>query len=118
MLLRVRKKGQVTLPQELRTFWGVREDSELSLIEEGDHAVVSPIKRTSIKEAAGSLGKANKDEIEFAIIEPRRISEYFSKNTGPKIFWHLLGKMPKRTTIVKIIIIIKILGHIDWNPLS
>ncbi|MHB8565543.1 MAG: AbrB/MazE/SpoVT family DNA-binding domain-containing protein [Nitrososphaerales archaeon] len=77
--IRVRKKGQVTLPQELRDRWGISEGSEIALVAEEDHAVIRPIKKTRIKEDAGSLGQADNDEVEFAIIDPELVSEHYSK---------------------------------------
>jgi len=77
--VRVRKKGQITLPQDLRNQWELNEGSEISLISDGDHAVIRPIRRTKIKEDAGSLGQAGKDEIDFAIMDPELISDHYSK---------------------------------------
>jgi hypothetical protein len=41
--------------------------------------VTRPIKRTEIREAAGSLGHAAIDEIDFAILDPELISQYYAK---------------------------------------
>jgi AbrB family looped-hinge helix DNA binding protein len=80
--IKIRKKGQITLPQELRTQWEVGEGSEISLVAEGDHAVIKPIRRTKVGEEAGSLGRADKDEIDFAIIDPELVSMHYSKKYG------------------------------------
>lgn len=77
--IRVRKKGQITLPQDLRARWEVSEGSELALIEEGDHAIIRPVRRTRIKEEAGSLGRSDKDEIDFATMDSELVSEYYSR---------------------------------------
>jgi len=77
--IRVRKKGQITLPQQLRNRWEVDEGSEIALVEEGDHAVISPIRKTRIREDAGTLGHADKDEVDVAIMDPELLSEHYSK---------------------------------------
>ena len=48
--IRVRKKGQVTLPQELRDKWQIQEGSEIALTTEKDHAVIRPVRKTRIVE--------------------------------------------------------------------
>jgi AbrB family looped-hinge helix DNA binding protein len=77
--IRVRKKGQVTLPQELRDEWEIDEGSEIMLTSEKDYAVIRPIRRTKIKQDAGSLGHADRDEIDFAVMDPELISQYYAK---------------------------------------
>jgi AbrB family looped-hinge helix DNA binding protein len=77
--IRVRKKGQITLPQDLRNLWELGEGSQITLIAEGDHAIIRPIRRTKIREDAGSLGQATKDEIDFAIMDPELISQHYAK---------------------------------------
>jgi AbrB family looped-hinge helix DNA binding protein len=77
--VRVRKRGQITLPQEIRNRWRIQEGSEIDIISDEDQAIIKPIKRTRIQEDAGSLGPADKDEIEFAIIDPELISQHYSK---------------------------------------
>ena len=77
--IRVRKKGQITLPQDLRNRWEVGEGSELALVEEGNHAVISPIRRTKVREDAGSLGQADKDEVDIAIMDPELVSSHYLK---------------------------------------
>ncbi|HZW57596.1 MAG TPA: hypothetical protein VFF30_15010 [Nitrososphaerales archaeon] len=46
-------------------------------MKKGDHAIISPIRRTKIKEDAGSLGQADKDEIDIAIM--KLVSLHYSK---------------------------------------
>ena len=77
--IRVRKKGQITLPQALRKRWEIDEGSEIALAEEENRAVISPIKRTRIRHDAGSLGRADKDEIDIAIMDPELVSDHYSK---------------------------------------
>jgi AbrB family looped-hinge helix DNA binding protein len=78
MRIRVRKKGQVTLPQELRDWWEIGEGSEIVLAAEKDHAVIRPVRGT-IKQDAGSLGQSDKGEIDFAVMSPELLSQYYSK---------------------------------------
>lgn len=77
--VRVRKRGQITLPQEIRNRWRIQEGSEIDIISDEDQAIIKPIKRTRIQEDAGALGPADKDEIEFAIIDPELISQHYAK---------------------------------------
>ena len=41
-----------------------------------------PVKKTNIEKVAGSFGKANEDEIEFATIDPELIPPYYLKKYG------------------------------------
>lgn len=40
------------------------------------------VKKTNIEKAAGSIGKADEDEIEFATIDPELIPLYYLKKYG------------------------------------
>jgi AbrB family looped-hinge helix DNA binding protein len=77
--VRVRKKGQITLPQRIRNEWKVVEGSEIDIFPDGDQATIRPVKRTKIREEAGALGRAAKDEIDFAVLDPELISQYYSR---------------------------------------
>lgn len=83
----MRKKGQITLPQKLRRKWGLNEGSEIVIITaaaEEDQAVIRPVKRIRVKEAAGSLGQADSDEVEFAVADPELLSQYYLKKYGSR----------------------------------
>ena len=80
--VRVRKKGQITLPQQLRDRWGVDDGSELLIAAEDDHAVIRPVRRTRVKDGAGSLGQPDSDETEFAIVDPELVSQHYTKKYG------------------------------------
>ena len=77
--VRVRKKGQITLPEQIRSKWKLDEGSEIYIIPSAGQAVIKPIKRTDVREEAGALGQADKDEVSFAILDPEFISQYYSK---------------------------------------
>ena len=80
--MRVRKKGQVTLPQSLREKWGIDEGSEITILAvDGDKAILKPVRKTNVRQASGSLGEPLKssDEIEFACLDPELIPRYYSK---------------------------------------
>jgi AbrB family looped-hinge helix DNA binding protein len=80
--MRVRKKGQVTLPQILREKWGIAEGSEVIILSvDGDKAILKPLRKTNVRQASGSLGEPSKpgDEIEFATLDPELIPRYYSK---------------------------------------
>ena len=80
--VKVRKKGQITLPQQLRNCWGIDEGSEIVITAEEDQAIIRPVRRTKVKADAGSLGSADSDEVEFAIIDPELLSQHYSKKYG------------------------------------
>ncbi len=80
--VRVRKKGQITLPQQLRNQWGIDEGSEIVITAEEDQATIRPVRRTKVRDDAGSLGHADSDEVEFAILDPELLSQYYSKKYG------------------------------------
>ncbi|MCS4537965.1 MAG: AbrB/MazE/SpoVT family DNA-binding domain-containing protein [Thaumarchaeota archaeon] len=80
--VKVRKKGQITLPQQLRNRWGLDEGSEIVIAAEDNQAIIRPIRRTKVRDAAGALGQADSDEIEFAIIDPELIFQHYSKRYG------------------------------------
>jgi AbrB family looped-hinge helix DNA binding protein len=54
--VKVRKKGQVTLPQQIRNKWKIEEGTEIDIIPSEDQAIIRPIKNTKVQEEAGSLG--------------------------------------------------------------
>ncbi len=80
--MRVRKKGQVTLPEILREKWGIDEGSEVVILSVDDNkAILKPVRKTNVRKASGSLGEPVKpnDEIEFATLDPELIPMYYSK---------------------------------------
>jgi AbrB family looped-hinge helix DNA binding protein len=80
--VKVRKKGQITIPIGVRKRLGVEEGTELVITVEDEYAIIKPIKRTNIKESAGSLGKPDEDEIEFAVTDPELLPQYYYKKYG------------------------------------
>lgn len=84
--VKVRKKGQITLPQKLRRRWGLDEGSEIVIIAaaEEDQAIIRPVKRIRVKDEAGSLGQADRDEVEFAVADPELLSQYYLKKYGSR----------------------------------
>jgi AbrB family looped-hinge helix DNA binding protein len=79
MRLRVRKKGQITLPQQLRERWSLDEGAEIVIAAEEDSAVIRPVRRTRVNDDAGSLGQADIDEVEIAIMDPELMLQHYSK---------------------------------------
>lgn len=77
--VQVRKKGQVTLPVELRKALNVDEGSELLFIQTPEGIMVKPIKRVGVKESSGALGKGEKDELTFATLDPELLPLYFKR---------------------------------------
>ena len=77
--IRVGKKGQITLPQRLRKRWGLDEGAEIVMTAGEDHAVLRPVRRTRVKDGAGALGRADPDEVEFAILDPELVFQHYSK---------------------------------------
>jgi AbrB family looped-hinge helix DNA binding protein len=79
MTVQVRKKGQVTLPVELRKALNVDEGSELLFIQTPEGIMVKPIKRIKVKEFSGALGEGEKDELAFATTDPELLPLYFKR---------------------------------------
>ncbi len=80
--IRVRKKGQVTLPHSLREKWGIDEGSEVMILSVDDNkAIIKPMRKINVRQASGSLGEPLKptDEIEFATLDPELLLRYYSK---------------------------------------
>jgi AbrB family looped-hinge helix DNA binding protein len=80
--IKVRKKGQVTLPHSIREKLGIAEGSEVEISSvDDDKAVLKPIRKVDIRRSSGLLGEPRKrnDEIEFASLDPELIPRYYSK---------------------------------------
>lgn len=66
----VTRKGQITIPVELRRKFGITEDSKVEVVEEGGSIVIK--KRQSIFDLAGSgSGKGDVDELKRTLDEMR-----------------------------------------------
>ncbi|RLF23413.1 MAG: hypothetical protein DRN15_06220 [Thermoprotei archaeon] len=77
--VKVRKKGQITLPAEIRRAWGISEGSELILLYDERKAIIKPIKEIKVREYSGALGSPEEDEVLFSIIDPELIPLYFKE---------------------------------------
>ena len=75
--IRIRRKGQITLPVELRRALGVEEDSELIFIQTREGVVLKPLKKTRVRESAGALGTGGKEELPFATLDSELIPHYY-----------------------------------------
>ncbi|MCD6369329.1 MAG: AbrB/MazE/SpoVT family DNA-binding domain-containing protein [Thermoproteales archaeon] len=80
--VRIRKKGQLTLPIEIRKAWGLQEGSELIFIYDEEKAVVKPRKKINVREFSGTLGDPSEDELEFSVLDPELIPLYFKEKYG------------------------------------
>lgn len=80
--VRVRKKGQLTLPIEIRKAWGINEGSELIFIYDENKAIVKPRRRIRVKDFSGALGESHKDEILFSILDPELLPLYYKEKYG------------------------------------
>ena len=80
--VKVRKKGQITLPLELRKTWNLTEGSEIIFIYDENEAVLKPIRKVKVRENAGILGPPDSDEIEYATLDPELLAFYFEKKYG------------------------------------
>jgi len=78
-IVRLGRKGQISLPQRLRELWGISENSKLLIIFDEDHAIIRPIKKLSVEEGAGILGPPSEDEVEYAALDPELIPLYFEE---------------------------------------
>lgn len=77
--IRIRRKGQITLPVELRRTLGVREGSELIFIQTKEGVVLKPLKKTRVRESAGALGTGSKEEFPFATLDSELIPHYYER---------------------------------------
>ncbi len=77
--VRVRKKGQLTLPVEIRRIWGLREGSELIFIYDERGATVKPMRRVKVREFSGALGDPCEDEVAFSILDPELLPLYLKE---------------------------------------
>lgn len=80
--VRVRKKGQLTVPVEIRRLWELSEGSELIFIYDEEKAIVKPRRRIRVKDYSGALGKPCKDEVDFSILDSELIPLYFDRKYG------------------------------------
>lgn len=81
-IIRLRKNGQITLPVNVRKRWKLEPNDELILIIKDDECIIKPLKKVSVDSIAGKFGPADKDEIEFAVMDTSLISEYYLKKYG------------------------------------
>lgn len=75
--IRIRRKGQITLPVELRRALGIKEGSELIFIQTKEGVVLKPLKKTIVRESAGALGTGSKEELPFATLDSELIPHYY-----------------------------------------
>ena len=45
-IVKIGRRGQMTLPREVRRHLGIKEGDTIALIPEGDHAILRPITQT------------------------------------------------------------------------
>ena len=67
-------KGQVTIPQEVRTRLGLKEGDRVEFVTEGDATVIRPAREASnpFREYVGTLGAfENRDEVNRWVSELR-----------------------------------------------
>ena len=80
--IKIRNKGQITLPVEIRKMWNLKSNDELILIIKEKECILMPKRYAKVSDIAGKLGPADDDEIEFAILDPELIPEYYHKKYG------------------------------------
>jgi len=79
--VRLREKGQITLPAEVRRKFGLNENDELILTIRGDEIVLKPL-RTKIP---SKYFEASDDEVLYATLDPEFIPHYYeAKYHGKK----------------------------------
>jgi len=77
--VRIRKKGQLTLPIEIRRSWKLSEGSELVIMYDERKAIVKPRRRIKVRKYSGALGEPSEDEIEYSILDPEFLPLYFEE---------------------------------------
>ncbi|MCD4844811.1 MAG: AbrB/MazE/SpoVT family DNA-binding domain-containing protein [Methanosarcinales archaeon] len=71
--VKLRKKGQITIPSRLRKRWNVDEGSELIIETRANELVLHPLVSDSINEGFGLFGKEklNSDQLKMFIERSR-----------------------------------------------
>lgn len=77
--VRVRKKGQLTLPIEIRRAWRLSENSEIIFIYDEKGAIIKPRRKIRVRDCSGALGEPSEDELTFSILDPELIPLYFEE---------------------------------------
>jgi AbrB family looped-hinge helix DNA binding protein len=54
ILSKIGKRGQITLPREIRSAWGVGEGDQVAFLQRGDDILVQPLKQT-LRDVRGSV---------------------------------------------------------------
>jgi len=72
-IVRLRQKGQITIPAEIRRKMGLVENDELILTLEDDHIILRPLHAR----IPSRYLKASDDEVEFAIMDPELLPYYY-----------------------------------------
>ena len=72
-IVRLRQKGQITLPVEVRRKLGLVEDDELILTIEDDRIVLKPLRT----EVPSKYLESSDDEIVYAVMDPEFVPHYF-----------------------------------------
>lgn len=80
--LRVGKKGQITLPIEVKRAWGLREGSELVLFYDEEEARIKPKKRIRVRDFSGALGEPQQDELDFSVLDPELVPHHYREKYG------------------------------------
>ncbi len=50
------RKGQITIPAEIRRLWNIKEGDRVNFVREGDEVRIAPVGDV-VKQTAGALGK-------------------------------------------------------------
>ena len=72
-IVKLRQKGQITLPAEVRRELGLMENDELVLTLEDDRIVLRPLH----SRIPSKYLRASDDEVEYAIVDPEFVPYYY-----------------------------------------
>jgi len=63
VISRIGKRGQITLPRELRAAWEVEEGDQVAFLQRGEEVVLLPLKRT-LRDLRGSVPVSGPQDFE------------------------------------------------------
>lgn len=79
---KLRKRGQVTLPLEVRRLWRLSEGDALIIAYDENGAIIKPQKKIKVRSASGALGPGDEDEVEYAVTDPALLPSYYQDKYG------------------------------------
>ena len=80
--VKLRKRGQLTLPLEVRRPWRLSEGDALIIAYDKNSAIIKPQKKIKVRNASGALSPEDEDEVEYAVTDPALLPSYYEDKYG------------------------------------